>query len=75
MLTAEKVSIEIQKLPSSMQQEVLDFVEFLLYKNRDRGTRREAENWNSFSMSSALKGLEADEFPEYEETDFVEKWQ
>lgn len=67
MIVVEQINGKLRKLPVPLQEEVLDFVEFLLYKNSD------AENeWNSFSLSQAMRGLE-DETPEYTEADLQEK--
>ncbi|MCP5103367.1 MAG: DUF2281 domain-containing protein, partial [bacterium] len=49
MLTAESVGQEIQKLPKRYQQEIFDFVEFLLYKNRDKDSGSEDREWNDLS--------------------------
>ncbi|MCP5051795.1 MAG: DUF2281 domain-containing protein [bacterium] len=75
MLTAESVGQEIQKLPKRYQQEIFDFVEFLLYKNRDKASGSEDREWNDLSLSCAMRGMEDEEFPEYTNEDFTEKWQ
>ncbi len=75
MLTAEKVSQEVQKLPDAFQKEVLDFVEFLLHKSQNETAQKEEREWNNFSLKSALRDMEDDEFPPYTDADFIEKWQ
>ncbi|NBO66391.1 MAG: DUF2281 domain-containing protein [Acidobacteria bacterium] len=60
MIIEEKLSESIQKLPPSLQQELLDFVEFLLI----RAERREMGEWTDFSITSAMQGME-DEEPIY----------
>ena len=78
MLTVEKINRTTQKLPEGFQMEVLDFAEFLLRKTlkKSPGNEREEDiNWNNCSLSSAMRGLEDDEFPEYPDADFIEKWQ
>ena len=56
----EKISESVRKLPPSLQQELLDFVDFLLTK----AERRETRAWNDFSITSAMRGME-DEEPLY----------
>jgi DNA polymerase sigma len=63
MLTAEKVSQEVQKLPDVFQKEVLDFVEFLLHKSQNETARKEEREWNNFSLKSALRNMEDDDNP------------
>ena len=50
----------IKQLPPSLKEEALDFVEYLLAK-----TEREREEWMSFSLQSAMRGMEDEEIPEY----------
>jgi hypothetical protein len=74
MLTVEKINREMQKLPEPLQNEVLDFVEFLLHKSQGGVSQKEEREWNHFSLKSAMKGMEDDVFPEYSESDYIEKW-
>ena len=60
MKIEEKISESVRKLPPSLQQELLDFVDFLLTK----AERRETRVWNDFSITSAIRGVE-DEEPLY----------
>ena len=60
MMIEEKISESVRKLPPSLQQELLDFVDFLLTK----AERRETRTWNDFSITSAMRGME-DEEPLY----------
>ena len=69
MTTAERINATLQQLPSSIQQEVLDFVEFLRKRQA-----KDANEWNDFSLSQAMQGLEDDDMPEYGEADLKEKW-
>ena len=50
----------IKQLPPSLKEEALDFVGYLLAK-----TAREREEWMSFSLQSAMRGMEDEEIPEY----------
>ncbi len=74
MLTTEKINQAARELPETYQKEVLDFVEFLLHKTKNGNTTEEEQEWNDFSLASAMRGLEDDEFPEYTDKDFIEKW-
>lgn len=43
-----------QKLPYALQQEVLDFVQYLLMKTE----QQENAEWSAFSLSAAMRGME-----------------
>jgi hypothetical protein len=74
MQTIDIISRESRKLPESYQREVLDFVEFLLKKTKNGDSRKEDTEWRDFSLAGALRGMEDDDFPDYTEADFKEKW-
>ena len=59
----------VRQLPPREQEEVRDFVEFLLTRARPEDT-----SWLRLSLDSALRGLEADEWPDYTDSDFMERW-
>lgn len=44
----------MQKLPYSLQEELLDFVQYLLMK----AEKKEKEEWFSLSLSSAMRDME-----------------
>jgi Protein of unknown function (DUF2281) len=44
----------VKKLPDSLQEELLDFIRYLLIK----AERQEAREWSSQSLSSAMHGME-----------------
>jgi len=50
---------KVKSLSDSTQKEVLDFVDYLLYKSR-----QEDVLWSKLSLTSAIKGLEDEEWPE-----------
>jgi hypothetical protein len=52
-----RISEAIRKLPVSLQQELLDFVDFLLI----RAERQEAREWGVLSLASAMQGIESEE--------------
>jgi hypothetical protein len=69
MTTAERINKTLQQLAAPFQQEVLDFVEFLLKKQA-----KDDKAWKEFSLTQAMQGLEDDDMPEYAEADLKEKW-
>jgi hypothetical protein len=54
MTLDEKIHQYVQKLPRSFQEELLDFVEYLVMK----AEQQEQQNWVSLSLSSALRDIE-----------------
>lgn len=54
MAMVEKIQQYVQRLPSSFQAEVLDFVEYLLAKSE----RREERDWSDLSLALAMRGME-----------------
>lgn len=65
MAVAERIQIYLQKLPPPFQNEVLDFVEYLLAK----AEREERNEWSTLSLASAMHGMENEEMPTYAVTD------
>ncbi|MEW5829669.1 MAG: hypothetical protein AB1846_12320 [Chloroflexota bacterium] len=54
MTLDEKIHFYIQKLPHSFQEEVFDFVQYLLTK----AERQEKQDWESLSLSSAMRDMD-----------------
>jgi hypothetical protein len=54
MTLDEKIHRDAQKLPLSFQEELFDFVQYLLTKAEQRGKR----DWASPSLSSAMRDIE-----------------
>ena len=54
MTLDEKIRQYAQKLPQSFQEELLDFVQYLLKK----AEQQEKQDWASLSLSSAMHDLE-----------------
>ena len=54
MTLDEKIYEYVQKLPRSFQQELLDYVEYLLMK----AEQQERKDWGSLSLSSAMRDME-----------------
>ncbi|MCC6261838.1 MAG: hypothetical protein IT311_13350 [Anaerolineales bacterium] len=54
MTLDEKIHQYIQKLPLSYQEELFDFVQYLLIK----AEQQEKQDWASLSLSSAMRDME-----------------
>lgn len=59
MMIAQKIAETVRELPPQLQQELLDFVEFLLLKRE----RQEAREWSAFSVAHAMQDMECEESP------------
>ena len=53
MTLDEKIQQYVQKLPRSFQEELLDFVEYLVMK----AEQQEKQEWSSLSLSSAMRDM------------------
>ena len=73
MIVTEQITDRLQKLPPSLQREVLDFIEFLAQKVAQREGVSEDFEWTKFSLAQAMTGLDDGE-SEYTEADVKEKW-
>ena len=58
----EQIQDRVRRLPSHLQMEVLDFIEYLLTKS---AYEEERDDWSAFSLSAALRGMEEEEEPKY----------
>ena len=56
MTLDEKIHQYVQKLPQSFQEELLDYVEYLVMK----AEQQEKEDWTSLSLSSAMRNMEVE---------------
>jgi hypothetical protein len=54
MTLDEKIQKYAQKLPRSFQEELFDFVQYLLTK----AEQQEKQDWTSLSLSSAMRNME-----------------
>lgn len=54
MTLDEKIHQYVQKLPRSFQEELLDFVEYLVMK----AEQQEQQDWAALSLSSAMRDME-----------------
>lgn len=73
MTTVEKIAQHVQVLPEPVQQEVLDFVEFLKSRRQLPKDRDEDAVWTELSLTSAMRGMEDEESP-YTLTDIKESF-
>ncbi|MCI0555297.1 MAG: DUF2281 domain-containing protein [Anaerolineae bacterium] len=60
----EKIQQYAQKLPPAFQEELLDFVQYLLMK----AEQQEKREWTSLSLTSAMRDME-DESVSYSSSD------
>lgn len=66
MTIAENIHQYVQMLPDPLQREVLDFVQFLLFKQEQETTLEQDEiEWSNFSLASAMRGMEDEDTPIY----------
>ena len=54
MTLDEKIHQYVQRLPRPFQEELLDFVEYLLMK----AEQQEKQDWESLSLTSAMRDIE-----------------
>ena len=71
MTLPEKIIQHLQKLPESVQAEVLDFVEYLESKVGTRQNIPDERDWSTLSLSYAMRGME-DEQTSYSSNDLKE---
>ena len=69
MTLDEKIHQYVQKLPQSFQEELLDFVEYLVMK----AEQQEKQDWESLSLSSAMRDVE-EELVSYSLSDLRESF-
>jgi hypothetical protein len=74
MDTVEKIHQHLQKLPDSLQGEVLNFIEYLLFKTEHEAARQEASDWSALSLTHAMRGMEDEATPPYTLEDLQERF-
>jgi hypothetical protein len=73
MSITESIQQHVQLLPDALQQEVLDFVKFLLFKREQETIPEQDEiEWSDFSLVSAMRGMEDEDTPIYTTDDLKE---
>ena len=71
MSTADLILMTVKQLPQDRQAEVLDFAEFI-HRRAASVDHTEDANWKAFSLSTAMRGMENEDTPEYGEKDIKE---
>lgn len=69
MSTAELIFAKAQSLPATAQEAVLQIVELLAEK-----TPSDDEDWSRFSLNSAMRGLENEDWPDFTQMKGFERW-
>jgi hypothetical protein len=69
MFIAEKIQQYIQELPASLQEEALDYVEYLLAKAKSKAIQQAEQTWSSLSLESAMNDMEDEDSPIYSKAD------
>ncbi|GIV81294.1 MAG: hypothetical protein KatS3mg051_0648 [Anaerolineae bacterium] len=57
MALEDQIQQYVQGLPRSLQEELLDFIQYLLMK----AEQQEKQEWSALSLSSALRDMEDEE--------------
>ena len=71
MTTAERIHEQVQRLPEPLQAEALDFIEFLMQR---QSVRKEDLDWFHLSLATAMRDIEDEDVPIYDESDLKERW-
>ncbi len=71
MTIAERIHEQAQKLPEPLQAEALDFIEFLMQR---QSVRKEDLDWSHLSLATAMRDIEDEDVPIYDESDLKERW-
>jgi hypothetical protein len=70
MSVPEQIREKVKLLPEPTQYQVLDFVDYLLHRSRQKDLL-----WSKLSIRWAARGLEDEEWPEYTAQDIKETWE
>jgi len=65
MAVVQQTQEAVQRVPTALQAEVLDFVEYLLVKAEREALGEEELAWTGFSLATAIREMEDDETPLY----------
>ncbi len=65
MAIAEKLRETLEKLPVSLQAEVLDYAEYLVAKLQREAIHERQFNERNLSLALAMRGMEGEEGPAY----------
>jgi hypothetical protein len=69
MAITDKIQEGVQQLPTVLQAEVLDFVQYLLVKTKQGSQEDEEGLWSDVSLSSAMRGMEDEDLSQYTTAD------
>jgi predicted HTH domain antitoxin len=69
MTTVESINQYVQMLPDLLQEEVLDFVKYLLFKREQYTPHPDDQEWSNLSLELAMRGMEDEEMPDYTPAD------
>jgi hypothetical protein len=69
MTIIDKTHEGVQQLPTALQAEVLDFIQYLLVKTTRDSQEDEEVTWSDISLSSAMYGKEDEDSPAYTKAD------
>ncbi len=69
MVVTERIKQHVQKLPPSLQAEVLDFVEYLLLKLGRETSQKDELAWSNLSLTLAMRGIEDEDMSVYTTAD------
>ena len=73
MTVTESIQQYVQKLPTSLQMEVLDFVKYLLFKKEQEVLSDQDDSvWSNLSLELAMRGMENEDVPAYTREDLQE---
>ena len=78
MLLIDKQQSEVQKLPVDLQQEVIDFVEFLLARAEHNAARQEEVEWSRVGLAYMMQRMdeaEGEDAPIYTLNDLKQEYQ
>ncbi|NKB68170.1 MAG: DUF2281 domain-containing protein [Candidatus Latescibacteria bacterium] len=63
MTTVQTIIQHLETLPDTAQREVLQFIEFIEYRQQELKPSQEDRNWSDFSLAAAMRGMEDEETP------------
>jgi hypothetical protein len=72
MKTAQLINDNLTKLSPTLQSEVLDFIEYLIFKNKSKVEKPSQESY--LSLNLAMRGMEDEKTPLYTVDDLREKF-
>ena len=70
MTVTESIQQYVQKLPPSLQLEVLDYAKYLLFKEEQEELSDQDDSvWSNLSLELAMRGMETEDSPVYTRED------